>query len=127
MILGFKDQFAAPILNGTKIHSFRGDPNKRWRPGIKAHLFTGVRTKNMKLLKIEKCVSVQECVLVNRPSSTIMVFDDVYIFHWNKIIEIAKNDGFENPYHFVNFFFKKSEYGEKKLRCIHWTNFKYKY
>lgn len=46
MILSFKPQFRQKILDGTKIHTIRDDPNDRWQAGKIIHAATGVMTKN---------------------------------------------------------------------------------
>ncbi len=58
MIIGFKPQFVDPILNGTKIHTIRLDPYERWKPGMKMHMATGVRTKHYKQFAEKICVGV---------------------------------------------------------------------
>lgn len=128
MILGFKQKFVEPILNGSKIHSFRHDPNQRWKPEMAIQMATGVRTKNYNCFKEATCISVQECKLVNRPASCILVIDQC-VFHWNVMEVIARNDGFENPYDFINFFLGDSNrnYTDVPLRLIHWTEFTYDY
>jgi len=59
MIIGFKKQFVAPILAGTKVHTIRENKTNRWRPGTTIQFATGVRTKQYSQFKLNKCVSIQ--------------------------------------------------------------------
>ncbi len=121
MILSFKEKFKSPIISGQKIHSFREDPTERWKKGNTIQMATGVRTKKYNCFKEADCLSVQKVKMVNHPSSMIIVFDDAVIFHWKDIIQIAKNDGFDDPYDFIEWFFPNNKYGEWHGRLIHWT------
>lgn len=58
MVLGFKKHFVEPILKGTKIHSIRA--GERWKPEMKIHMATGVRTKNYHCFKEAICKGVQK-------------------------------------------------------------------
>lgn len=60
MVLGFKPQFPAKILEGTKKHTIREDGNDRWKPGMKINFATGVRTKKYRQFKEGVCKSVQK-------------------------------------------------------------------
>lgn len=127
MVLSFKKQFKSPILAFSKIHSFREDPTRRWKAGRQIQMATGVRSKNYNCFMESECISVQTVKMVNHPSSFIIVFDESTIFHWKDIIAIAKNDGFDNPYDFVEWFFpnQHENYGEWHGVLIHWTQTQY--
>lgn len=120
MILSFKSQFKQPILDGTKIHSIREDPHNRWRPGMKIHAATGVRTKNYQCFSLLKCVSVQPIVL-----SKGLGFRDARV-NGNHIdpYQLSENDGFEFVGDFFEWFFPNGE-GVFKGKIIHWTDFQY--
>ena len=122
MILSFKQEFKEKILDGTKIHSIRLDPGNRWKPGLKIHFATGVRTKNYHCFKEGICVSVQK-ISIHYHKNTKHYFQDIYVD--NKPIDIFRtalfiNDGFNNLYDFHNFF-NESFSGT----IVHWTYFRY--
>jgi hypothetical protein len=53
----FKTSHTARILSGEKFATIR--PSKRCKPGDKLQLYTGMRTRKVKLLKWAECVSVE--------------------------------------------------------------------
>ncbi|WP_286755476.1 hypothetical protein [Roseivirga sp. UBA838] len=129
MVLGFKKEFKQPILDEIKIHSFREDPNGRWKAGNSIQMATGVRTKHYSCFKEAVCTSTQTIKLVNNPSSMLAIVDEVFIFHFNAMNIIAVNDGFENAYSMMDFFFgdQSKNFGEVTRKIIHWTDFTYSY
>lgn len=54
----FKQQFAPPILAGTKRHTVRNDRKRHARPGEELQLYTGMRTRQCKLLARSICEDV---------------------------------------------------------------------
>lgn len=56
----FKARFAAPILAGTKTQTIRADRRRHARPGEELQLYTGMRTKQCKLIRVARCVSVSD-------------------------------------------------------------------
>ena len=54
----FKKQFAAPILDGTKIGTIRNDRKRHARPGEELQLYTGMRTRQCRLVARKICKSV---------------------------------------------------------------------
>ncbi len=129
MILSFKAQFKEPILNGTKIHTIREDKPDRWKPGMKIHAATGVRTPNYDCFFESKCVSTQEIWICRYPSYKDIKIDGRHvteiIFDDRSTTQLAKNDGFEDINDLFEFFFPKDGYGMFKGKIIHWTDFKY--
>lgn len=132
MVLGFKKQFVAKILDGTKIHTIREDKNRRWKPGNDIHFATGVRTKEYKQFHKGKCSKVDEIEIIwNHPfradfnsSSCVMVDGKGYFsvivnnrrLGYSEICQLAKNDGFSNVNEFAEWF--NSSF---KGRLIHWS------
>ncbi len=129
MILGFKNQFILPIINGEKVHTIRQDINNRWRVGMNIHFVTGARTKNYNQFFSGKCVSIQRFAMF-RPA---IGFGDGSIVELSLRVqingrdisedvlrELVKNDGFDNVEDFISFF-KESFFG----KIIHWTDYKY--
>lgn len=126
MILGFKKQFEAPILAGTKIHTIRQDSPDRWYPGQIIHMATGIRTKHYNCFKEIQCVSTERI---------FMTYD--YMLHVSiglrelSIPEkeiLAKNDGFKNLKEFEGWFYPVIKESKEKCfsgKIIHWTNLRY--
>lgn len=73
----FKKQFVEPILLGTKRHTIRAPKKGRARharPGDQLQLYTGMRTRQCKLIAKAPCESVYE-VLLCWDTDTIFVVD----------------------------------------------------
>jgi hypothetical protein len=125
MILGFKQQFVAPILAGTKIHTLRLDPNDRWVPYMPIHFATGVRTQNYKCFKKGYCECVQRVLISHDGDGIVWVVVDGYALPRETKTLFIKNDGFENEKDFIDWFFPKGKKNNLFLKLIHWTDFKY--
>ena len=109
--------FQEKVLSGEKIHTVRWDAKNRWRPGMKIHFATGVRTNNYNCFKEGVCTAVQSIEIKER---------DVYIdgvrLNWDELEEFAKNDGFDDLEGFWAWFDSYSPFTGK---IIHWTNKRY--
>jgi len=123
MIIGFKKQFVAPILAGTKVHTIRENKTNRWRPGTTIQFATGVRTKQYSQFKLNKCVSIQS-IQIRRYEGKALFFSTIKIDGqfvappgW---LALAVNDGFAGLDDFFEWFNKDFD-----GTIIHWTNLKY--
>jgi len=55
----FKPRFAEPILDGTKTQTIRANGKRRHsRVGEELQLYTGMRTRNCKLIRRAECIEV---------------------------------------------------------------------
>jgi hypothetical protein len=72
----FKPRFAAPILAGTKIGTIRPDRRRHARPGETLQLYTGMRTRQCRLIKTARCVAVDRIRLYFRPDFTAVVIGE---------------------------------------------------
>jgi hypothetical protein len=54
----FKRQFVRPILDGTKRQTIRADRRRHARPGEELQLYTGMRTKECRLICRARCLDV---------------------------------------------------------------------
>ena len=121
MILGFKERFKQPILDGTKIHSIRADKYNRWRSGRAIQMATGVRTKRYECFKTEQCRSVQEIEIgYSDFVENITVKVDGRMLLVEEILQLALNDGFKGVFDFFIWFSDGF-----KGKIIHWTDFRY--
>lgn len=130
MVLGFKQQFVAPILSGTKKHTIREDITNRWAEGKTIHFATGVRTKNYNNFKTDVCKSVQEIEIFFNEDQVFEDYDrgvwvliDGVVTSSFWVLELAVNDGFKSVYEFYNWFGKNTNYFKGKI--IHWTDLTY--
>ena len=130
MVIGFNPQFVLPILTRTKIHTVREDIHNRWKPGMKMHMATGVRTKQYSQFFESYCISVQELKIVFNPD---YIFNQVFIdgeeLEYRQICNLILNDGFIRVVDFYNWFLKKAKLENRtyiyKGKIIHWTDLKY--
>ena len=136
MLLGFKTKFSngeptnfkEKILSGEKIHTIR--KGERWKPGMKIHFATGVRTKQCNIFKVGECISVQKIKIKHvvdpyahqcKNETIYVTIDDSYrpLCH-DDFYALCKNDGFTKYADFVNWF-KEDFEGQ----IVHFTNKKY--
>lgn len=143
MILSYKKQFPwgeptnfeEKILNGSKIHTFREDKNRRWKAGRKAHHANGVRTKNYNCFKEGPCDGIQEIGIYYTLNESSGSHDRVLIYIDGKmrydltspsnersmfVWTLAKNDGFDSIKDFFKWF--KTDFAGV---IIHFTDFRY--
>ncbi|MDD2995445.1 MAG: hypothetical protein PHP99_04415 [Paludibacter sp.] len=139
MLIGYKPQFHAKILDGTKKHTIRTDAHNRWRAGMAMHQSAGVRTKQYKLLKLDTCTGTQKirisivdknkspdsyvCCKSIRRKQVERAFEvtvDNKKLRWRHIVMLAHNDGFDSADEFFKWFFD----GETG-KIIHWTDLRY--
>jgi hypothetical protein len=126
MILSFKPQFVKPIVEGNKIHTIRLDPKRRWKPGMKIHFATGVRTKHYCNFKMGVCKSIQKIDMFKGAGYPDLWLDDEYR-ELHILKQIAKNDGFDSFDDFVEWFFPGHTDSVRRFEgvLIHWTDFIY--
>lgn len=103
-----------PILLWSKIHTIRW--GKRWRAGMKAHIYTGSRTKNSKCHFVLDVVSVQDVVII--PGGPVLI--DGKIISEERLEELAGFDGFLTAEHFFQWF--KEPFVDQ---IIHFTDKRY--
>lgn len=111
------------VFIDPKIHTIRADNKDRWKAGNNIHSVINNRTKNrFQFAPVVPCVSAQKIKITylmgcgDYPSVKI----DGHILKYNKIEQLAKNDGFDSVEDFFAWFDWDFE-----GKIIHWTNFKY--
>lgn len=128
MVLGFKKQFVAPILAGTKIHSIREDKHRRWSTGKAIHMATGVRQPTYSCFKKSTVTGIQHVFMsVEIDGLHISVNCREIENHFEKQ-KLAINDGFESWEQLEDWFLPLVEKEEGKVftgRLIHWTDLRY--
>lgn len=127
MILSYTfPAFLESIPSGEKIHSFRHDPARRWRPGLSIQHWKGSprnpRGNPYKFWE-NTCTAVQEVKIWRDDFLFFMEIDNSPVGWWDDIDIIAHNDGLTLD-EFINFFVPKP--GDKwEGRLIHWTEKRY--
>ena len=76
MLLGFKPQFAPYVLDGTKTHTIRATRKNPPRVGEICHCYTGLRTKQCKLLGRWPCVKVERIAIQFGHAGIRITIDD---------------------------------------------------
>jgi hypothetical protein len=101
---GEASNFEQKILDGTKIHTIRRDPNYRWREGMTIHFRMGTRWKS----KLFATGTVEKVggVLISPPNHIVQLWSSP---RWRRIsdtglAELAKNDGFDSVKDFWKWF-----------------------
>lgn len=97
----FQAQFVPMILDGSKRQTIRRRRKRPTRSGDVLQLYTGLRTKNCRLLRVADCTSVVPIRIHVRMKhvylSGLRLKDD-------HVESFAKRDGFENVNEFFAFF-----------------------
>jgi hypothetical protein len=107
-LLNFKAQFVPAVENGTKPHTIRAlrrdghDP----LPGDMLHLYYGLRTKGVRLLRREACEYAHELMIQPSAGNVHHVFLGGRPMEQAMIEQLAQFDGFTNADEFVRFFEK---------------------
>jgi len=128
MILGFlkgylyegkrkETNFVSKINKGIKLHTIRWDSTGRWKPGMKIHFATGVRTSKYHNFKMGMCSGVQKIHIYDR---TIII--DGRKLALDEVEYLAHNDGFDDVNEFWGWFDMYTPFTGK---IIHWTELRY--
>ncbi len=103
--LNFMAQFAFLVEQGSKLKTIRPKRKKPIKPGDTLYLYTGLRTKSCRLLRVSTCSHVStveiyhDCVKV----------DSVRLDWWFILDIFANRDGFDSWNEMMRFF--KTQYG----------------
>ena len=114
-INGKPTEFPRKILEKIKIHTFRWNFGKRWKPGRDIHFVTGNRTPRRNQFYFDTCKSIQHAVIDNR-----QLWIDGKLVDDTTAETVARNDGFDTADEFFDYF-SKGFAG----KIIHWTDLKY--
>lgn len=142
MILGYKKQFPwglpscfkGKIIDGIKKHTIREDKCDRWRSGRRINHCHGVRTKQFENFYNNDCTGIQEIEITWYRNIFFLSKVEVYVDYERigyyypekieltdkKVIELAKNDGFDSIEDFFKWFNK-----DFTGKIIHWTDLRY--
>ena len=124
-IYNFKARFAPRILDGSKTHTIRPYRANSDAPGKTLHLYTGVRTKQAKLLMRVPCVRIESIAIrriekrdkVDLVDDVIVTIDGVELSR-SECEAFSRRDGFEN-------FTAMMEFWDGRLpfagQIVHWN------
>lgn len=136
MLLGFKKQFAQPILDGTKIFTVREKRKVEPKVGETLHMYSGLRTKYTEVISKEhKLTGIQTVnILISKTMGLkVAVFIDGIQLSKTQLLVFIQSDGFKNIDDFAAFWLKgvkKSKEGfqtviKNHLVMYHWTDFRF--
>jgi hypothetical protein len=137
MLLGFKKQFAAKILDGTKKFTIRNERKISPKVGETIHMYSGLRTKYTELISKEHkytgCQKVKIVIEKLKPEGfylEIHVWNIdspffVHALHDSQRSNFVKHDGFKSQRDFCEYWIE----GHQRLTAIrtiyHWTDLRY--
>ena len=94
MLLGFKTQFAGYVEEGSKTHTIRARRKTRPKIGEICHCYTGLRTKQARLLGRWRCVKVERIMIYERGDKTFGVEIEGVELSTDEKNALAWRDGF---------------------------------
>ena len=120
--IAFDLRFVPQIRDtGRKIHTIRRDEENRLMPGVKIVLSCG----GSHLVFDEKVITAVQHIIIHihilQYVKYLQVFVDGRKLEYREIVELAKNDGFDDVNDFISFF----GLGRYEGKLIHWTNKRY--
>jgi len=118
----FQGQFVPMILDGSKVHTIRRRRKHPTKVGDMLCLYTGMRTKQCKLIVMTECVKVEPIAII--PNEKSLLIPNIYNgWDWLSVSEInriAHEDGFENVNDFFDFFKRYREEVLYDFEIIWW-------
>ncbi len=114
----FQSQFVGAILDGSKRQTIRPRRRRATRSGDVLQLYTGMRTKGCRLLRVADCMDVKPIQIVPRALVVLMngkVIEDA------EMVRFAAADGFDDVEDFFVFFRRYSDAVlQNDLEVIYW-------
>lgn len=133
MLLGFKERFKQPILDGTKKFTIRERRKIESKIGETLYMYTGLRTSECeKITDKHKLVSIQLVdieIKIGMFSILVSVSVDGRHLRYDELLQFYICDGFNGEVDFVRYWtlvIKRNENGlihlrKKDLVLYHWT------
>lgn len=110
----FQSRFADPVASGEKRQTIRKPRKRPTRPGDNLKHYTGMRTKQCRLLCEATCKSVEPI----RISSERVLLNGKRL-NYGEIVDLARADGFADVLPLLDFF--EGWYGpDAELELIKW-------
>ncbi|MGX9145869.1 hypothetical protein [Mesorhizobium sp. 128a] len=89
----FRPRFVEPIAAGTKRQTIRADRKRHAREGEELQLYTGMRTKQCKLIGRATCIGV-DLVMLNFADHGVVRINGIVLFSNAAMQKFARSDGF---------------------------------
>lgn len=122
----FQTRFAAPILAGTKRQTIRADRRRHARPGEELQLYTGMRTRQCKLIGRATCRDVRWVALQfdTETARDAVEVDGVSQADLAVLHAFARADGFESWFDLKGFW--RLVHGVSRFEgvLIEWEDFR---
>jgi len=120
--IAFDLRFVPQIRDtGRKIHTIRRDEENRLMPGVKIALSCG----GSHLVFDEKVITAVQHIVIHihilQYVKYLQVFVDERKLEYREIVELAKNDGFNDVNDLISYF----GLGRYEGKLIHWTDKRY--
>ena len=116
--LSFQKQFVSMIEDGTKHHTIRRKRKSPIKVGDALYLYTGMRTKQCRLIKDVHCSSVVPVVIYPNLGRVVL---DGKMLTLDDVLWFAVRDGFANQMDFFKFFERyPAEVLEREMEVIYW-------
>ena len=113
-----------------KIHTLREDPNGLWKVGNNIHFIINNRTPNrFQFAPVLAVKSIQDVTISSYRTSNfglgVLIEVDGNYLSSEQTTQFIYNDGFDNLSDFIEWFFPTADVETIRVKCIHWTDFKY--
>ena len=109
----FKKQFAPMVESGLKRQTIRLPRKRPTRVGDTLYLYTGMRTKQCRKLRVEKCTSVWTIEIATPSDISLWDYDaftrSPWLLRYDDMLALANADGFETIGAMTDFF--AAQYG----------------
>lgn len=92
----FQARFAPPIIVGTKRQTIRGGRKRHAKQGEELQLFTGMRTRQCRLIGRARCITVQRVIIAIRADAVHFPLLLVTLTDLADLDRFAQRDGFSD-------------------------------
>lgn len=118
----FQRQFVKPILALEKPHTIRPERKNPTEVGDALYLYTGMRTKQCKLIATTPCIDVKWIGIFIRLHTEPFAMIGGNVLSNSELDRLARRDGFASKDDFFTFFLRyPREVREHDLRLIWWS------
>ncbi|MFG6413826.1 ASCH domain-containing protein [Roseateles sp. DC23W] len=119
-LLNFKKQFAPAVESGTKLRTIRQHrkDGKRIQPGDTLKLYTGLRTRGVRLLRTTPALRVSSIRLL---ASSQQLIVDGQLLDIGEKQAFAKADGFATFADMLTFFHDQYQLETFEGFCVEWS------
>lgn len=102
-LYNFQPRFVAPIREGVKRQTIRATRKHPDKPGSRMHLYTGLRTKNARIIDIVTCTSVHSILIGQSLFEEVVIEVDGWQLDPVGMSLLAFKDGFDSLPDFLEF------------------------